>query len=995
MAVAGIVLSHRFFDSHFKARAATILMVTTAQDSGPGSLRQAILDANANVGTDVINFSIGSFQQTIALASPLPVITGEVSIDATTQPGYAGTPLIEVHPDDQTAFLGDGFSFTGGRNVLRGLIINGFRGNGVVLAGSNRSVVDGNYIGTDKTGTVAQGNTLNGILITSIENRVGGSTVAGRNIISGNGGAGVSIEAGGSANIVEGNYIGVDKTGTSPLPNETGVAVSGGVADNTIGGVGPDSGPRNIISGNTFGGISIGAATHTVVWGNFIGTNAAGDAALPNGSGDVIVTNANNTMIGGTVLSPGTGSGNVLTSVVIDGGTQTVVQGNLIGTNAAGTADITNRSVGVTVRGNAVIGGSLLDQRNVISGFNQGISFGNSGSGSVIGNYIGTDITGTVRIGNSTGVSVGSNIKGIRIGGAHFTVANVISGNTIGIELQSDGTIVQGNFIGTRADGTTALPNGAYGIEIAGFSDENVIGGTEAFAGNTIAFNDLNGVIVRRLSTPFASKNSIRGNNIRSNGALGIDLDANHVTLNDTGDADAGPNGLQNFPNVVSVTTGATSTIQGNLNSTPSSSFALDFYVSNSCDPSGFGQGATFIGSIPTTTDANGNATYSVQLPFSLPGSVVTATATDAAGNTSEFSLCHAVNTPGSVQFIATQQFVDEQAGLATITVSRTFGSVDNGSVDFATSSGTAISGADFTASSGTITFGPGEVIKSITIPIADDSLDEVPETINLTLSNAVGFTLGSRNTAVLIVTDNDPSPTVSITDATAGEGDSGFTDMQFTLSLSAVSGRLVSVGFNTFSGTAVSGSDFQNIFSTLVFFSPGETTKTMNVRVIGDTLVEPNETFTVLLNQPQGATIPDFIAEGTIIDDDSLLLLTEPGSQNALSLASVFFVKDPFPLAQTFSLGADNRTRIILFATGLKLAPGEDATAVMANAIDANFLVFPMQVEFVGPVPSFPWLTQVVVKLPDGIANKPSVQVLLTVHGVNSNRVPIAIKSP
>ena len=218
---------------------------------------------------------------------------------------------------------------------------------------------------------------------------------------------------------------------------------------------------------------------------------------------------------------------------------------------------------------------------------------------------------------------------------------------------------------------------------------------------------------------------------------------------------------------------------------------------------------------------------------------------------------------------------------------------------------------------------------------------------------------------------------------------------MQFTLNLSTVSGRLVSVGFNTFSGSALAGSDFQNVFSTLVFFSPGETTRTMNVRVIGDTLVEPNEAFTVLLNQPQGATISDFTAEGTIIDDDSLLLQTEPGSQSALSLESVFFVRDPFAVVNTQNLSADQRTRIILFATGLKLAPGETATAVTANAIDSNFLVYPMQVEFVGPVPSFPWLTQVVVKLPDGIANKPSVQVLITVHGVNSNRVPIETKSP
>jgi len=134
----------------------------------------------------------------------------------------------------------------------------------------------------------------------------------------------------------------------------------------------------------------------------------------------------------------------------------------------------------------------------------------------------------------------------------------------------------------------------------------------------------------------------------------------------------------------------------------------------------------------------------------------------------------------------------------------------------------------------------------------------------------------------------------------------------------------------------------------------------------------------------------------GTIIDDDSLLLLTEAGSQSALALESVFFVRDPFAVINnTFTLSADNRTRITLFATGLKLAPGEDATAVTAHAIDPNFLVYPMQVEFVGPVPSFPWLTQVVVKLPDGVADKPSALVSITVHNVDSNKVLIMLKAP
>ena len=141
--------------------------------------------------------------------------------------------------------------------------------------------------------------------------------------------------------------------------------------------------------------------------------------------------------------------------------------------------------------------------------------------------------------------------------------------------------------------------------------------------------------------------------------------------------------------------------------------------------------------------------------------------------------------------------------------------------------------------------------------------------------------------------------------------------------------------------------------------------------------------------------TIADNSAVGTIIDDDSLRLLTEEGSQHALSLESVFFVTDPFPVLNTLNFSSDQRTRIILFATGLKLAPGEDATAVTARAQDPNVGVHPLQVEFVGPVPSFPWLTQVVVKLPDGLGDKGSALVSISVHGADSNQVIVAIKAP
>ena len=989
-----LLFAFLIINSQSQSEAATTFTVTNAQDSGPGSLRQAILDANANPGGDVINFSIGSFRQTIVLASVLPVITDPVTIDATTQPGFAGTPLIEVQPDRTLVF--DGFKITGGNSVLRGLVINRFRGHGIILETGGGNVIEGNYIGTDSTGTVGEGNFSNGVFILSSNNRIGGTTAAARNVISGNFQNGVHIALGASNNVVQGNYIGVSTQGSFAVPNQNhGVFIFNNALNNTIGGT--TAGARNVISGNSNDGISIDSSNGTLIQGNFIGTNAQGDAAINNVSDNLAVANSSNTIIGGSTTAPGTAPGNVVVSMSIFGGANTLVQGNLVGTNAAGTTRISNFNIGVTVWGHVIVGGSTPDLRNVISGFNTGISVANSGSGSVLGNYIGTDITGNSAIGNEIGIDYIGNVKGYVIGGVNAGEGNVISGNSTGIRLENSSSIVKGNFIGTRKDGTTPLPNNTHGIEIESSSD-NVIGGTEPGAGNTIAFNGNKGVTITPPDTFSSStKNSIRGNKIHSNGVLGIDLNVDGITLNDAGDADAGANGLQNYPILTSVTTGGSSTIAGTLNSAAGSSFSVDFYLSNACDGSGFGQGASFVGSTQANTDANGNASFSVQFPISFPtGSAITATATDAVGNTSEFSLCRVVNAPGTVQLMNAFYSVLEQAGVATITVSRTFGTVDGGSVDYTTSSDTASAGNDFTTTSGTLTFGPGETIKSFTVAIINDVTDENTETVNLTLSNPTGFTLGTRNTAVLRINDNDPPPTLSITDSSVGEGDSGLTDIQFKLNLSMASGRTLSVRYNTFPGTAGGNIDYQENFTNFtVTFAPGEATKTITARVIGDTNVEPNETFLVNLSLPTNVTLADPQAVATIIDDDSLLLLTEVGSQRALSLDSVLFVTDPFAVVNRNNFSSDQRTRIILLSTGLKLGAGEDGNAVTAKAEDPQSGVHTLPVEFVGPVPSFPWLTQVVVRLPDSLATKSSALVSITVHGVTSNKVLVTIKAP
>jgi hypothetical protein len=186
-------------------------------------------------------------------------------------------------------------------------------------------------------------------------------------------------------------------------------------------------------------------------------------------------------------------------------------------------------------------------------------------------------------------------------------------------------------------------------VSIDGASN-TVVGGIEAGQLNAIAHNGSDGVVI---FNPPATGNRIRGNSIHSNGGLGIDLHNDGVTLNDVPevgppDTDGGANGLQNFPVLGSaVTVSGSTTISGSLSSTPNTTFTIDFYASAACDPSGHGEGATHIGSQTVTTDGSGQATIDVTLGVGLtPGTAVTATATDAAGNTSEFSACRTATAP-------------------------------------------------------------------------------------------------------------------------------------------------------------------------------------------------------------------------------------------------------------------------------------------------------------------------------------------------------------
>ena len=234
----------------------------------------------------------------------------------------------------------------------------------------------------------------------------------------------------------------------------------------------------------------------------------------------------------------------------------------------------------------------------------------------------------------------------------------------------------------------------------------------------------------------------------------------------------------------------------------------------------------------------------------------------------------------------------------------------------------------------------------------------------------------------------------LSINDVTVNEGDNGILNAAtFTISLSAASQQTVSFVATTASGTATGDVDFGAGFINLTI-DPGKTSQTVTVFVKGDSLVEGTEQFFLNLSNPVNATIADGQGVVTIIDDDALILLTEANTQRAIALDSVLYTRDTFPISNDFNFSSDHRTRIILFATGLKLSPGETASAVTATAEDSQGTVRALSVEFVDRVPTYDWLSQVILKLNDQITIAGDVKIKITLHGATSNTVLVAVKS-
>lgn len=519
---------------------------------------------------------------------------------------------------------------------------------GVLIKGGRDNHVEANRIGTDENGELDFGNTKSGVVIrNSSTNHIGYAIRRSSNLISGNNENGILIDGKGSrGNIIKGNRIGTNVNGTKPLGNaEKGIFISQ-APDTVVGGDKPAA--TNTISGNSEEGIYIqgkDASGNTIV-GNYVGTNDTGDGPLPNAKAGIRIVNAPDNTIGGdreeerNIISANDKDGIIIQGREAKGNT---VTGNYIGIDIKGEKAMGNNGMGIALvdAPENTIGGDTAGKRNVISGNKRcgiNIQGREAKNNTIIGNFIGTDADGLKGIPNKRdGIYIREAPKNT-IGGAKPEEKNVISGNKDdGVHIGgkgAEGNTIIGNYIGTKKDGTSPLPNSDDGVSIWNDAANNFVGGLSRVEGNVIAFNKGTGVTVGHNNT---TGNAILSNSIFSNGELGIDLVGSRgVDHNDEDDSDPGPNKLQNFP-ILMIDEHNRNIVDGLLESTHDKKFHIQVFENDDKDPSLHGEGKRLIGQTMTTTDNNGKAIFNVAVtPTS--SKFITATATGFTEDTSEFS---------------------------------------------------------------------------------------------------------------------------------------------------------------------------------------------------------------------------------------------------------------------------------------------------------------------------------------------------------------------
>lgn len=629
-----------------------LVVSSTADDSLCGDLRFALGFAISNPGPDTVTFVAGLSNGVISLTSVLP----NLSTDSTVVDGdFIGSdcePDITIDGGD-LAF--DGFEISGSHNILKGLNMINFAGStsnaAVLIDGGDSNTVVCSYIGTNLTGTAVSGATDNdiGVYVTNggRGNVIGDSTGATVNLICGNTSYGVYLENV-DTNFVVANLIGLDILGTTGLGNaDHGVFLEGAQGNFVV---------SNIISDNGATGVTLDNSRGNLVSGNNIGGNFAGTADIGNtAQGVMLINGSNGNSIGGSTLSRrnfiiGNNGGGV--QVETDSNS---VSGNFIGIGKDGVTTIPNSAGGITLTQGAssnFIGDTTYYGRNVVSGnTGHGISISNAGGPAsnnfIIGNYVGTDSTGTIDRGNTNnGINVASESNIIGTGQANSR--NVISGNGfsgISITATNGDIIVAGNLVGLTVD-SLPLGNSISGVQITGGSNDTL------FA-NVIAYNTNSGVSITGGAT---NKHIVRANSVYKNGSIGI----SHVLNSQESILAPVITSLTvvGIDTILSGTSEQNALIQIFCDSTNQGQVFLDTTLADGSGNwkkiiNGFGiNDANGLDSLTALQDSAGN-TSAFSLPFFKNPScstplVVTSAVNDSTCGTLRFAIGYANNNPGA-----------------------------------------------------------------------------------------------------------------------------------------------------------------------------------------------------------------------------------------------------------------------------------------------------------------------------------------------------------
>jgi MSHA biogenesis protein MshQ len=671
LAIALLLVSVALWSAPAAAQTNTFT-VTNFNSSGSGSLTQAVLSSNATSGTNTIRISVSG--QTCSTSNPCRIrpsstltITRAVTIDASTQSGWVGTPVVWIDgssasPSGSTVH---GFDVQTSGVTIKEFTISQWTGAGVRLTSGSGNTVTGNFIGANAIGVLVEAatsgnsitgndiglangyssngytaNTSHGVVLRGTNNTVGGTSSTVRNVIRGNGGNGVWIS--GSGNTVAGNYIGTD--GTGAYGNSGAGVYVFGAASTTIGG--SSSASRNVIGANGGDGVYVtGDSGATVITSNYIGTNSAGSGRLANGGSGIDLNSTASITVGGAGVG-NVVSGNTSDGITVDSSSDVSILANYVGANAAGSGTVTNGGAGIRVQSSprVTIGGTGLG--NLIGGnTGDGISATGSANATILANYVGVNVAGTGALANGgAGIRI-SGSANATIGGRTSGEGNLVGGNTShGIVLTGSGTTgaaILGNTIGANVSNSGTIANSGSGINIAAGASSNTIGGTNGAAANVIRGNAAGGITFTSTGgVPLYDR--ISGNSIFANTGLGIRLQNSGTTAlaNDGAKSASASNQGMDSPVFTSAQlAGSALYVAGYVGSASGqATFAgarVEVFRSDN-DASGYGEGQTYLGSL--YADANGAFAGTFNVSGVAAGDRLTATATDASSNsTSEF----------------------------------------------------------------------------------------------------------------------------------------------------------------------------------------------------------------------------------------------------------------------------------------------------------------------------------------------------------------------